>query len=125
MLSMGEDDLICDLAETYGILNYRELSPYLVATLSLGLSDNSRIKKKMSGQELSLQEMLLALTVDNLQILNWTKTKDAQHNKNKPKSLFKKLMHLDDENKDELLAFETPEEYEAYMQRFNKEINNG
>lgn len=121
---MGEDEIICDLAETYRILNYRELSPELVAVLVLGLKDDSRIKKKLGQVKLSLVEMLLALIVDKLSFLCWTKTKDAQHNRNKPKSLFEKLMGMDEKPKDELMSFETIEEYEAYRRK-KRGIKNG
>ena len=123
-MSLGEDEIICDLAETYRILNYRELSPDLVAVLVLGLKDDSRIKKKLGQVKLSLVEMLLALIVDKLSFLCWTKTKDAQHNRNKPKSLFEKLMGMDEKPKDELMSFETIEEYEAYR-RNKRGIKNG
>lgn len=121
MLNMGEDELICDLAETYGILNYEELSPSLVATLSVGLRDNSRIKMKITGHKLSLEQMLMSLMVDNLQFIAWSKTKSATKNQNKPESVFRRLMDMDDsKNKDELMSFETPEEFDAYMESRRK-----
>lgn len=117
LLKVGEDEIICDLAETYKILNYRELSPSLVATLVLGLRDDSRIKKKISDTKISLDEMLLALMVDNLQFISWTKTKSAQKGHGKPESLFKKLMGLDEKKpKDDLMTFATVEEYKAYIE---------
>ncbi len=117
MLNVGEDELTCDLAETYHVLNWRELPLSLAATLSVGLRDDSRIKKKISGVKLSLSEMLGALTTDILNLILWTKTKDGQKNRNKPKSLFKKLMDLDKEKKDELMSFSTPEEFEEWRSR--------
>lgn len=114
---MGEDEIVCDLAETYNILNYRELSPELVATLVLGLREDSRIKKKINNQNITLDQMLMALAVDNLQFLAWSKTKSAQKNQNRPDSLYKKLMGLDKKENDELMSFETPEEFEEYMKQ--------
>lgn len=113
---MGEDEIICDLAETYKILNYRELSPYLVSTLVLGLNDDSRIKRKLSDSKLSLTEMLLALICDALHFLAWTKTKSAQKNQNRPESIFKKLMGKENKVKDSLMSFATVEEYKAYIE---------
>lgn len=75
LLKEGEDEIICDLAETYNIYDYKGMSPSLVATLVLGLNDNSRIKRKITGSKISLDQMLYALMVDNLQYLAWTKTK--------------------------------------------------
>lgn len=115
LLKEGEDEIICDLAETYHIYDYRSVSPALVATLVLGLDDSSRIKRKISGNKITLDQMLYALMVDNLQFLVWTKTKAAQHGHNKPESLFKKLTGYNETQKDELMSFETPEEFEAFM----------
>lgn len=63
----------------------------------------------------------MAIMVDNLQFLSWTKTKSAQKGKDKPKSIFNKLMGFDEEPKDELKVFETPEEYEAWRQQKREE----
>ena len=43
MIAIDEDALICDLAETYQIYDYRRLPVQTVAVFSLGLRDNSRI----------------------------------------------------------------------------------
>lgn len=124
MIHLGEDELICDLAETYGILNYRELSPNLVATLSCGLRDDSRIKMKISKQRISLDRMLSALIVDSLQFLCWTKTKQAQKNQGKPESVFAKLMGSE-EQKEEYESFESVEDFEQWMKLKQEEIENG
>lgn len=113
IINRCEDEMICDLAETYHILNYKELSPDLVATLVLGLRDNSRVKMNISENKLTFEQMLLASAVDNLAFLSWTKTKDAQKNRNRPKSIMQSI--LDNEHKDELKTFSTIEEYEKYM----------
>lgn len=75
---------------------------------------NSRVKRKISNIDLEIGDMLLALAVDCLKILIWQNTKDGQKNRNHPKSIYKKLMGIDKETKDELQAFETVEEYEAW-----------
>lgn len=43
MIRLDEDAVICDLAETYGVLNYRELPLQTVATLASGLHADARI----------------------------------------------------------------------------------
>lgn len=116
-----EEEIICDLAETYHILNYRELSPSLVATLVLGLDDNSRLKRKLSGHKLTLNQMLMALMVDNLQFLAWTKTKSASKGQNRPESLYNKLMGLGKKEVEELNSFETPEAFELWMESKREE----
>lgn len=49
MISRDRGALMCDLAETYGIYDYRSLPVRTVATLAAGLRDNSRIKTKLRG----------------------------------------------------------------------------
>ena len=109
MINLDEDALICDLAETYHILNYKELSPKLVATLSCGLSNDSRIKRKIADRRLTLEEALMAATVDKLSQLFWIKTKDAQHGRNRPKSI---LDALENPPEKKYKVFSSIEEFE-------------
>lgn len=125
MINEGEEELICDFAQTYHVLDYKGLPPSLAATLAAGLGDDSRIKRKMSGVRLSLSEMLDAMKADILNLILWTKTKDGQKNRNRPESLFKRLMGLEKERKDELMSFRTPEQYEAWRKRKLKEKDHG
>lgn len=99
MIALDEDALICDMAETYHIYNMEQLPVEYVAILACGLRDNSRIKIKAAGLKVDIQTLLLARIVDNTAINVYMKTKDAQHNKNRPKSMVKAL------------SAETPEEH--------------
>ncbi len=110
MISLDEDAVICDLAETYHVLDYRGLSPKLVAVLCIGLSDDSRIKKKLANRKLSIEELLIAALVDRVSMLLWANTKDAQKGINKPKSIVG-LFEKDKESKD-YQGFDSIEEYE-------------
>jgi hypothetical protein len=47
MLGMDRDAVICDLAETYGVLDYKALPVDTLATLCAGLHEDSRIKMRM------------------------------------------------------------------------------
>lgn len=114
MLAIGEEEVICDLAQTYHILNYKELSPSLVAVLCCGLDESSRIKRKMAKSSLTLQDALLALLVDGVNILIWQKTKDGAKGRNKPESIYKKLMHIDEKPKDELMKFSSEASFEQW-----------
>ena len=113
---MGEDELICDLAETYGILDYRRVPPSLVSTLFFGLSDNSRIKRKLSGSKLTLEESLLAVIADRLGFLCWAQTKDAQKGKNQPTSIYESLTK-DTSKEDDVVAFDSIEDFFAERER--------
>ena len=108
--------MICDLAQIYHVFDWRELPPDMVATLVIGLPRNSRVKRKLSGMDLDLNEMLLAMLVDGINILIWQNTRDGQKNRNHPKSIYKVLMGLDKKVTDELMVFDTIEAYEAWHQ---------
>lgn len=115
MINTCEGLLICDFAETYHIFNYRELPPTLVATLLIGLSNDSRVKRELNGDKLTLIEKLNALTVDVLRILAWQNTQDGHKNRNRPESLYKKLMGFDNPKKD-LKSFATAEDFEKWYE---------
>jgi len=120
MIAKGEDELICDLAETYHIMNYRELQPTVVATLAIGLSDDSRIKRKLAGQKLTFNQIINTLMLDDLNLNIWTKTKDAAKGRNKPKSLYKMLTEPKKE-KEDLRTFDSIEDYEAWRRSMQGE----
>lgn len=84
MLKFDKDALLCDLAETYQIYDFKQLPLTKVAVFSLGLKDDSRIKMKLRNQKLNLEEMLIVSIADSLKLLLWSKTKDAQKNRNRP-----------------------------------------
>jgi len=113
--------MICDLAETYGIFDYQELPPRLVATLVVGLRDNSRVKMKLAGARLTMDQMLLALILDSINLLRWGRSRKRGA---KPKSAYK-LLTEEKKQKDELKAFRSPEDYEAWMKRKREVWDNG
>lgn len=117
MLKIDENALMCDLAETYQIYNYRQLPPSTVAIFCIGLRDNSRIKMKLSGAKVTPEILLLSGIVDRLNLLLWTKTKDAEKGLNKPKSI---LDHLYDSESD-VSAFTSGEEFERERSRLIKQ----
>lgn len=95
MIRTDEDALICDLAETYNIYDYKRLPLKTVAALSVGLRDNSRIKMRLSGATIPTDTMLLAAIVDRLSLLVWMNTKDAEKGRNRPKSILDSLTEKD------------------------------
>lgn len=117
MIKFDENALICDLAETYQIYNYRQLPPSTVAIFAIGLRDNSRIKIKLSGSKVSPEILLLAGIVDRLSLILWTKTKDAEKGWNRPKSILDELYNKESE----VSAFTSGKEFEAERNRLIKE----
>ena len=106
---MCEDKLICDLAETYHILNYKELSPELVATLCMGLRDESRVKMEIAGCKITLEQTLLARITDELSFQSWAQTKDGQKNRNRPVSVLKTIL---EDKKDDVESFMSSEDFD-------------
>lgn len=123
MIYMGGDLLLCDMAEYYHIyITDWESPPFplsYLAVLASGLSNDSRIKRKISNANLTLSESLEATIVDKLSILIWQKTKDGVKGRNVPKSLYRKLEGLEKEPKDELQSFATEEDF---MEWYNNKM---
>lgn len=116
MIAADEDALICDLAETYQIFEYRALPVKLLATLAVGLRPNSRIKQSLSGVGVSAEEMLLAGIADRIGHLNWMMSEDGQKGTNKPQSILDILMGKQpSEGNKTVMTFSTAEEYESAM----------
>ena len=103
--------MICDLAETYGIFDYRQVDVKLLTTLTLGLRENSRVKMALADTTVTQDTLLLAAAVDNLSFIAWTKTKGAQKGIGRPKSIVKKKKKTKQES--DVKVFATPEEFEA------------
>lgn len=115
MIKLDEDALICDLAETYHIYDYRQLPATKVAVFSFGLRDNSRIKKKLSNQPIDFDRLLLAGISDKLSYILWSKTKDGAKGRNKPKSILEML--TEPKKQSNQLAFNSGEDFEQMRAR--------
>lgn len=116
MIALDEDALICDLAETYQIYDYKQLPLTQVAVFAYGLRDDSRIKQIMSNQIVPLETTLLASIVDRLSLSLWLQTKDGQKGVNRPASIADQLIKRDKSENDEkdYLVFESGEDFENY-----------
>ena len=119
MMRKNRDALECDLAETYNIYDMRALPARRVALFAVGLRDNSRIKMLLADSKFTFSEILLINIYDLLNLELWTKTKDATKGKNKPESLYKKLMGINDQVKKESknMTFSSAEEYEKIRKK--------
>lgn len=127
MIARDEDALICDFAEVYHIYNLYELPPNQVAILACGLSEDSRIMMSLSGSKIDTKTYLLGMAVDALEMLLWAKTDDGQKGKNPPKSVVNALLGIEEEknaNKDDVMTFETPEDFLAYRESLASTIEN-
>lgn len=113
MVADDEDSLICDLAETYGIFNYKELSPLTVATLSTGLGVNSRISKHITGLPNDIDTILLAEIADRLGMVL-----QCVGGIEKPKSIVSSLYGEKDE-KGNVMSFGDSDEFMRYRYERN------
>ena len=116
MIKIDEDALICDLAETYHIYDYRQLPPTKVAVFAVGLRYDSRIKMKLSDQKVSLDSLLLGGILDRLSILVWAQTKDGQKGINKPAMIVDSLTVKESKQSD-VLVFISGEDFEKERKR--------
>lgn len=122
MLKADEDALICDLAETYGIFDYESLPVKLVATLAVGLRGDSRIKMKISGAVLSQRDLILSQIADYSALNVWAKTKDAKFGRNMPVPLRILIENANKKEENNIVGFDTPEEFERERQRIISEV---
>lgn len=115
MLAVGEDELLCDMAETYHIYNLYDLPVEYASVLAYGLRNDSRIKMKMLGLEVDVETLLLAHIADNTALNLYAKTKDAKNHRNRPKSIVQALTA----QKEELASFKSGEDFMKEWRRIN------
>lgn len=112
MVATDEDALICDLAETYQIYDYRRLPLKMVAVFSFGLREDSRIKMKMNDIGVPFETLLLAGIQDKLNVLIWQQTKDGMNGRNYPASMLALLTKSQQKSKtSDLVGFESSEDF--------------
>lgn len=116
MVAVDEDALICDLAETYHIYDWRS-HPFLCARLAAGLRDDSRIKMKLSGAILSPRLALQASILDDLNIMIWQNTQNGVKGKNRPESILQKLGSKKTNDERQVKGFSSAAEFEEARKR--------
>ena len=114
MLGFDRTALVCDLAETYRIYDYRSLPLSLVATLAAGLRDDSRIKMKMAGVKGDAKEILLATIADTLRY--WIYMMGG--GKGDAPELIVSAYYPKKEKQKEYQSFSTPEEFWKAMNKY-------
>ena len=117
MVCIDEGALMCDFAETYGLFDYRSLPIDTVATLAVGLRDDSRIKTKMRGADVPDASFLLAMIVDRVtDVLTFL---GAYEGNTRPKSAIKLYLgDIDIKEKGAIEKFDTKESFEAARMKF-------
>lgn len=121
MISIGEDLLICDFAETYRIYDYKQLPVPYAAILAVGLREDSRIRMKMAESKGTFQERMMTMIYDLVNVIRYYHTQDAYDGVNQPESVYMKLFdknYKPKEEKNEYMRFKTGED-------FKRAWNNG
>ena len=114
LLAQDEDALICDLAETYHILDYKSVPVKTLAVLTAGLDEDARSRRKAAGGKAPLRILLPAAILDQLSMLVWMQSKDGQKGINRPKSLVKAMTAGETE---QVKSFRTADEFQAERER--------
>ena len=115
MIATDEDSLICDLAQFYHVFDYKSMTVELVATLSAGLPEDSRIMRKLSKRNISKSELMLAAIYDDLNAYLYSMTSNAKHGINRPASIVDKWLNITEQR--ENMAFDSVNSYEKAKQR--------
>lgn len=124
MIGLDEDALICDLAETYQIYDYKQLPLSKVAVFSCGLREDSRIKMKMSEQIVPMETLLLAGLSDKVSMLLWAKTEDGQKGKNRPMMILDALNPSEAKPR-ETVVFDSGEDFERTRKELLNQVASG
>jgi hypothetical protein len=91
-----------------------------VTTLTLGLPEESRTKRRISGRKIDFKEALLASILDGIRILQWQNLKKRRK---PPESVLKELLGLTKKNKDDLASFTSIDDYQAWYEAKRKTNN--
>ena len=122
MLRADKGALICDLAESYGLLDYKTVPAGLLGTLAAGLREDSRSKMLANGQKVSKTEMLLAALVDGVNRITWLLAAMCPREGEPPKSI---LDAMTGQQMTEAEEGMTPEEYEKAWKEMTGVTHNG
>lgn len=125
MIAADEDALICDLAETYRVYDYRSLPVRQAAILAWGLSEDSRIKRRLIGAKARQDTLLLAAIMDRLSMLVWLHTEDGAKGKNRPQLLLEQWYGADWEKPSDLMGFDSGEAFRLAYEKRREEVLKG
>lgn len=120
MLAADRDALICDLAETYNVLDMTALPVPLLATLAAGLRGDSRIRLAMSGERVTNADMLQAAMLDRLTTLCWMQSRDGAHGRRRPPSVLAAISGKEEQSDSKPVAYNTPADFERARARILK-----
>lgn len=113
MLAADRDALICDLAETYHVLDMTALPVPLLATLAAGLRGGARIRLALAGEKTEPGQLLQAAMLDRMTTLCWMQSKDGAYGRRRPPSVVEAISGKgQDKAKERPVAYSSPAEFE-------------
>jgi len=121
MLAIDENLFICDMAETYHVLDYKALPVETLAVLASGLRDSSRIKMKMAGLTYIPPEMIFPQIADYLMII----ARNLSGSKKRDMKLLTDLMQKGVEKNQQAVGFASGDDFRAEWERRTKGDNYG
>ena len=120
MLDLDEEALICDLAETYGIYDYKSMPLRLISTLASGLRADSRIMLRISKdpEPRDVEVTILGAIADRLAYISYILLKAMKADPEVPVPIIKAILGMDKkQSNEEALTFNTSEELDRELKR--------
>ncbi|WP_448861695.1 DUF5361 domain-containing protein [Dorea sp.] len=116
MMNIDKNALLCDLAETYHIYDYRSLPLHMVGIFACGLREDSRIMMKVMGVKVNTIQTLLALIADNTRLIAWLQSSDGEKGINRPKLLLA-MMSEEKYSENNIETFENGQQFDDEWNR--------
>lgn len=117
MLAHHKNELICDLAEYYHILDYRRVPGRLLGTLAVGLRAESRIGMIREHIKADTETVMLVRLYDMLAQVFSAKGE-------KPEPMLKHFIIEQKDDKDTPMSFRSPADFKKAWAEINKRENN-
>lgn len=116
MMNLDKNALLCDLAETYHIYDYRSLPLHMVGIFACGLREDSRTMMKVMGVKVNTIQTLLALIADNTRLIAWLQSSDGEKGINRPKPLLA-MMSEEKYSENNIETFENGQQFDDEWNR--------
>ena len=110
--------MVCDLAETYHVYDYRKLPVETLVAFVTGLKADSRTKMAINGMRVPTNTLIMAMVYDRITQWVWMNSKDGRKGKNKPSSLAEVLSSTPKEKTIEV--FESGADFDAMLKRIKE-----
>lgn len=110
------------MVQYYGLLEYKTLPVHAQAVLAMGLPEESRVMRKLSGQKVMTNTLLLAGILDQLRMQAWMRSKAGKNHIGKPKSIMQALLEGNEKKETDMVTFKSGADFERYRERIMRNI---